>query len=127
MKTDPAQSRPAVLLVEDNPHVSRIQIRLLEQAGFQVALAETGTDGLRLIRESLPAAVILDGELPGMDGFEVCRQMRADERTRNIPVLFCSARLDAHERALAAGGDDFLAKPEDMAQLAERLVRLLQK
>lgn len=126
MNQPPPPTDLTILLVEDDPHVSKVEIRLLERAGFRVKLAETGTEGWRLAQDELPAAIILDGELPELDGFEICRRLKADARTRAIPVLFCSGRPNAESLAHAAGADDFLAKPAGVAQLVERLQILLQ-
>lgn len=125
MNESAPQFGPAILLVEDDPQVSKVEIKMLERAGFRVKLAVTGTEGLRLARAELPAGIVLDGELPELDGFEICRQLKADARTRAIPVLFCSGQPDAEQLAHAAGADDFLAKPEGVAQLTVRLKILL--
>ncbi len=114
-----------VLLVEDDPLVAKTERSILERAGFTVTLAETGPEGLRFAQTELPMAIVMDGDLPGMDGFEVCRLLMADAATMAIPVLFCSGSPDARERARLAGGKDFLEKPHEVVQLAECLNRLL--
>lgn len=115
-----------VLVVEDDPQIGELQRKLLERAGFAVKLANTGPDGLRLARTEVPHAVVMDGDLPGMDGFETCRRLKSEARTCHIPVLFCSGSHNALELAHAAGADDFLAKPCEVMQLPERVVRLLK-
>ena len=113
------------MLVEDDERVARAESWILEQAGFAVTVAGTGPDGLALARAELPMAVILDGDLPGLDGFEVCRRLKADPKTRHIPVLFCSGRFDSRELARAAGANDSVEKTDAVAELVERLNRLL--
>jgi DNA-binding response OmpR family regulator len=76
----------------------------------QVACAHDGADGLTAVRELEPVAVVLDIKLPGLDGWEVLRQIRAEQATRELPVIIVSI-LDEKSRGLAFGADDYLVKP----------------
>jgi two-component system, cell cycle response regulator DivK len=102
-----------ILLVEDNDLNSDIYATLLRYRGYRVVEAATGPDAVRLARIKTPALVLLDIALPGMDGHAVARALRADDATRLIPIiaLTASAMPDSREAALAAGCDDYLAKP----------------
>ena len=126
----PKESPPATLLyIEDN--VSNVQViktvveRLRPQWHF--LSARDGKSGLRQAREHLPDAILLDLQLPGMNGDAVLAEVRADQEIRQIPVLLLSADATVHsrERLLALGANDYLSKPFNVAQLLERLDALL--
>ena len=117
--------RLTVLVVEDDPGVAAVERMLLEQAGFTVLLANNGTTGWEMAQRHLPAAVVLDVDLPGLNGCEVCRRLKESPATRHLPVLICSGNPNAREQARQAGADDFLAKAEDVILLAPRVLRLL--
>lgn len=117
---------PTVLIIEDDSQVAELQQVLLAGAGFIVQTANSGPDGLRLAQTKVFATVVLDASLPGMDGFEVCRQLKADPKTKGLPVLMCSGSPNASVRAYQAGADDFLAKPGEVMQLPVRVARLLR-
>lgn len=100
--------------------------RSLERDGFAVVTAATGPDGLAEFQRSRPAVAVLDVMLPGLDGVELCREIR---RSSQIPVLFLSARTDAIDIVLGleAGADDYVTKPFDPAVLAARLRAALRR
>jgi two-component system OmpR family response regulator len=110
-----------VLVVEDEPRMAVLLERGFRQEGYAVDVAHDGTDGLWLATENEYDAVVLDVLLPGIDGFEVCRQMRATERW--APVLLLTARdaVDDRVHGLDAGADDYLTKPFSFAELAARV------
>ena len=112
--------RDRVLLVEDDRSIRETTEIGLRAAGFEVIAAATGDDGLRRFRETAPAAVVLDLMLPGIDGLEVCRQVRASSAT---PVVILTARTDTADvvMGLEAGADDYLKKPFAMAELVARV------
>ena len=116
-----------ILVVEDETRMAALLKRGLEEEGDTVDVAATGTDGLHLATEFDFDAVVLDAMLPGMDGFEVCRRMRAGRRW--APVLMLTARdaVDDRVRGLDAGADDYLVKPFAFAELAARLRALLRR
>ena len=116
-----------LLLVEDNEMNRDAISRLLGRRGFTVITAEDGEQGLQLCQDSLPDLVLMDLGLPGMDGFEATRQIKADPRTAGIPVVALTARALTSDReaALAAGCDDYDTKPVDLNRLIGKVCTLL--
>ena len=116
-----------MLVVEDDAKLVRALQRGLVREGYQVATAFTGDEGLRCATAEDFDAVLLDVLLPGLDGFEVCRQMRARERW--APVLMLTARTAVHDRirGLDGGADDYLVKPFDFGELLARLRVLVRR
>jgi two-component system, OmpR family, response regulator len=116
-----------LLLVDDEDNLRSMLQAALRHNGFQVTPAATGAAAVRAVRETRPDLVVLDVMLPDLDGFEVCRRMRATgDRT---PVLFLTAR-DATEdkvRGLTLGGDDYLVKPFSLEELVARINALLRR
>ena len=104
--------RPLVLLVDDQPVNIQVLYALLKNE-YEVCMALNGADALAICRAQAPAVMLLDIEMPGMDGYEVCRQLKLDAAIRDITVIFVSGHIDPalHARALATGGADFLIKP----------------
>ncbi|HTV24563.1 MAG TPA: response regulator, partial [Polyangiaceae bacterium] len=117
---DCAYFRRRVLLVEDNPAHRYLLRRTLELAGFDVREAETGGEALRHAREQRPDIIVLDVHLPDILGFDVCKQLKADERTARIPVIQLSAMFVSAEDRLSArahGADEFLIAPVEPGDL----------
>ena len=109
-----------VLVVDDDETIRAVVRRLIERAGGAVAEAETGEQGLRALYEGRPAIVVLDIELPGLDGWQVLERIR---QLTDLPVVMLSARADELEkvRALRAGADDYVTKPFGPQELLARL------
>ena len=108
------QTPHTVLVVDDVDDSRELAAAVLESAGFAVIGSATGTDALRLARTGGVGAVVLDVNLPDVDGFAVCQQLKAEPATADIPVLFLSATytgLDARLRGLESGADGYLTKP----------------
>jgi two-component system, cell cycle response regulator DivK len=116
-----------LLLVEDNEMNRDAISRLLERRGFMVLTAEDGEQGVLFCREFLPDLVLMDLGLPGIDGFEATRQIKADPRTASIPVVALTARALTSDReaALAAGCEDYDTKPVDLDRLIGKVRTLL--
>ena len=116
-----------LLLVEDNEMNRDAISRLLERRGFTVITAEDGEQGLQLSRERLPDLVLMDVGLPGIDGYEATRQIKADPRTAHIPVVALTARAMSSDReaATAAGCNDYDTKPVDLIRLVGKIHALL--
>jgi two-component system cell cycle response regulator DivK len=112
-----------VLLVEDNEKNLKLARDVLEYAGFRVLVAMTGEDAVLRAREALPDLVLMDLQLPGMDGFEVLRRLRGDTATANIPVvaLTAFAMQQDRERASGAGFEGYLVKPIDVRQFPHQV------
>lgn len=123
-----ARPRPRVLHVDDDPAVRRAVERTLTAAGFTVAQAADGPEGLAAALRGRWALAILDVDLPGMSGFDVCARLRADPRTRAVPVLHLSAaRVDVRDRVrgLERGADAYLVQPvapEELVAVSRALV-----
>ena len=102
-----------ILIVDDQPNNLKILTSILEQHGYKVRPALSGELALKAVRNSFPDIILLDILMPGMDGFEVCKQLKADEKTSRIPVIFISALEDiTHKmKAFAVGGVDYISKP----------------
>ena len=102
-----------VLVVEDNPTNMKLAITLLEAAGHSVLMAADAEAGLTLAREELPHLILMDIQLPGIDGLEATMQLKRDEATRAIPVIALTALAmkGDEERIRAAGCDGYIAKP----------------
>jgi chemosensory pili system protein ChpA (sensor histidine kinase/response regulator) len=116
---------PLVMVVDDSLTVRRVSQRLLERAGYRVALAKDGVDGLRQLQDVVPDAILLDIEMPRMDGFDFARNVRSDARTRAVPIIVVTSRAaDKHRgHALEAGANHFLGKPFDEDELLALLAR----
>jgi len=114
--------RPLILVVEDNPEAAEILARHLDAGGFRMKIARTGTEALAMARDLLPVAITLDILLPEIDGWEVLTQLKADELTRNIPVVVVSV-IDNPALGRALGALDYFVKPVDRSALLSRLGR----
>ena len=117
-----------ILVVDDNADLLQmIRMLLEERGGHEVILSAEGEDGLAKARANPPDLAIIDVMMPGMNGYEVCRQIRQNPATAQIPIIVLTARGQPVDReaALAAGADEYIAKPVTMAELLERVNRLL--
>src|SRR5438105_6093768 len=110
-----------VLVVEDDQPLVRIMTKSLETNGFEVVTAFDGEEGLRAARDDRPDAIVLDLQLPRLNGVDLCRRLRADGNT--VPILMLTARSAVPDRitGLDAGADDYLVKPFSLGELAARL------
>ncbi len=116
-----------ILIVEDNPQNLKLAQLVLHKAGHSILAAENGEIGLQMAHEHSPDLVLMDVQMPGLDGLEVTRRLKADPQTMNIRVVALTAlamKGDA-ERILAAGCDAYLAKPYQYQQLLDVVDRAL--
>ena len=102
-----------ILIIEDNEKNRKLERDVLQFHGYRIAEAETAEEGLRLAMEAPPALVLMDIQLPGMNGIEALRRLRADPRTRNIPVIAvtASAMDQDRQKIMSAGFDGYQSKP----------------
>lgn len=119
-----AAGAPAVLLIEDDPQSAELMQTHLANAGYRVEVAGTGESGLAVAREHHPDAIVLDVGLPGIDGFEVLRRLKADARLSGVPVFFASV-VDEIPAGLALGAHDYFVKPVDPAVLLSALANAI--
>jgi two-component system alkaline phosphatase synthesis response regulator PhoP len=116
----PAKS---ILVIDDEPSIGRVVQFKLQQEGFKVRVATDGLEGLAYMKEEKPDLILLDLMMPGMDGFEVCRRLRASPETVTTPVIILSARGQEMDRirGIELGVLDFFTKPFSPKKLLERV------
>lgn len=112
-----------ILVVDDNPDNLHLLIAILSRQGYKVRPAPNGTFALKSAQSILPDLILLDIRLPDMDGYRVCEQLKADERTRDIPVIFISALQDVTDKVkgFTLGGVDFITKPFQVEEVLARV------
>src|SRR3954451_12227312 len=119
----PPVARTRVLIIEDERDLTQVLTYNLQREGFETVLAHDGQEGLRKAQTLLPDLIILDLMLPTLGGLEVCRELRAGERTRNIPILMLTARAEETDQVVgfSLGADDYVTKPFSVKVLLQRL------
>ncbi len=112
-----------ILVVENNPPDLKLLSDILKKAGYRVRPASDGELALRSVRAKLPAMILLDVEMPGMSGLEACHRLKADPRTRDLPVVFISVlgETSAKVQAFEAGGVDYVTKPFESSEVLARI------
>ncbi|HWE25329.1 MAG TPA: response regulator transcription factor [Myxococcales bacterium] len=122
-------STPQVLIVDDERDLVRLLEHNLREGGFETAIAYSGEQALQLVRQRIPDLVVLDLMLPDISGNEVCRQLKASPRTRNVPVLMLTARSQEIDRVVGfeVGADDFVPKPFSVRELVLRIRAILRR
>ena len=115
-----------ILLVDDDPYIQEANAAYLRSQGYEIFRADSGEEALRMAATAAMDAVVLDVDMPGLDGITVCSRLR---EVSQVPVLFLSAyaRTDDRIRGLLAGGDDYLAKPYSLVELELRLRLRIQR
>ncbi|MBK7215793.1 MAG: response regulator transcription factor [Candidatus Promineofilum sp.] len=118
-----------ILVIDDDDLVSRTLQRALKIYDYQVMTASSGIEGLQLARRHRPDLFILDIMMPGVDGYQVCRQIRGDPLLQDAPVLFLTAKAKDEDKieGFRAGGDDYLVKPFNMQELELRVKAILRR
>jgi len=120
-------SRGVVLVVEDEPAIADLLRMYLSREGFQVLVEADGQEALTAVADHRPSCILLDVGLPGMDGIEVCRRLRAEQDW--TPVLFCTARDDEVDRVLGLelGADDYITKPFSPREVVARVKAVVRR
>lgn len=115
-----------ILVVDDEPKITKLARDYLEQGGFQVQIAADGTTALAIARHEKPDLVVLDLNLPAMDGLDVCRTLR---RESDVPIIMLTARVDEVDRliGLELGADDYISKPFSPRELVARVRAVLRR
>jgi len=118
-----------VLVIEDDEIVARTIERSLRGEEFKITVANSGIEGLKIARKIIPDIVILDVVMPGMDGYTVCREMRADPALQDVPILFLTAKIKDEDKIAGfnAGADDYLSKPFNIDELILRVRAILRR
>jgi two-component system phosphate regulon response regulator PhoB len=122
-------AKPTVLVIEDERSLLEILQFNLSKEGFEVLTASDGSEGLRRAQGAIPDVVVLDLMLPGMDGLQVCRQLRADPKTQNIRILMLTAKSEEVDEIVGfnMGADDYVTKPFKLKPLVHRIKALLRR
>lgn len=120
---------PTILVVEDEPAILELVAINLKHAGFLVVRASSAEEGDSAIRAALPDLVILDWMLPGQSGISLAKKLRADERTRELPIIMLTARVHEEDKILGleAGADDYVTKPFSPKELVARVRAVLRR
>jgi chemosensory pili system protein ChpA (sensor histidine kinase/response regulator) len=126
---DQRDRRTFALVVDDSITVRRVTQRLLERNGMRVLTAKDGVDAVSLLQENLPDIILLDIEMPRMDGYEVAAHVRNDPRLKDIPIVMITSRVSEKHRARAIelGVDDYLGKPYQESQLLDAIEPLVNR
>ena len=116
-----------ILLIEDNEQNRYLATYLLEHAGFKIVSADSGSQALALVEELTPDTILLDIQLPGMDGYQVARELRALESLKRIPIIAVTsyAMVGDEEKALQAGCTGYLEKPIDPDTFVSQITALI--
>ncbi len=115
-----------IMVVDDDPNIRELVRLYLEKEGFEIVTAERGDEAVKLFRASPPNLMLLDVMLPGMDGWQVCREVR---KISNIPIIMLTAKDETFDKVLGLelGADDYIVKPFDMKELVARIKAVIRR
>lgn len=118
-----------ILIVDDEEHIIELIKFNLENAGYETLTATNGIDALRIVREENPRLILLDIMLPGMDGYDICKEIRKDNAIANIPVIMITAKGEEVDKILGLelGADDYITKPFSIRELIARVKALIRR
>jgi DNA-binding response OmpR family regulator len=120
--------KPLLLVVDDEPEINKLVARIFEKRGYRVTSALDGAEALAAVKRQRPDLIMLDLNLPKVDGWEVCRQLKSDPATKAIPIIMLTAahaNVDDAQIGLGLGADEYVAKPFVKAVLLHNVERLL--
>ncbi len=117
-----------ILIIEDEKNIILLLKMFLEHDGFEVLTAGNGFEGIKIAQKSNPDLILLDIVLPGIDGYLVCKNLKEDEKTKDIPVVVISARTskDDVEKIFSSGAQDYIAKPFSLPQIKKSILKYLR-
>ena len=115
-----------VLVVDDERQIRDLLGEFLEREGYEVFLASAGEEAIELAEREIPHAILLDVKMPGIDGIEVCKRLKAEPKTQFVPVIMITGYADNKMVAIESGADDFVNKPVDLVELAARVRSILR-
>ena len=122
-------AQPRILIIEDERGLTQTLNWFFNKEGYEVTVSGDGAEGLRKAQTGLPDVVLLDLNLPGMNGLDVCRELRAGERTRDIPIIILTAKSEEADQLVgfSLGADDYVTKPFGMDELLARIRAALRR
>jgi len=122
-------AKSKILIVEDEASLVEVLTYNLQREGYEAVVAKEGREGLRKVQMLLPDLLILDLMLPGLNGLDICREVRSSPRTANIPILMLTARAEETDQVIgfAVGADDYVTKPFSVKVLMQRIKVLLRR
>jgi two-component system phosphate regulon response regulator PhoB len=122
-------TKPRILIIEDERALTDVLMYNLQREGYEPVVAHDGQEGLRKAQTLLPEVVLLDLMLPVRNGLEVCRELRAGERTRMLPIIMLTAKAEETDQVVgfSLGADDYVTKPFSVKVLMERIKALLRR
>jgi two-component system phosphate regulon response regulator PhoB len=122
-------ARPRILIIEDERGLTDVLTYSLQREGYDTIVAHDGPEGLRKAQMQLPDVILLDLMLPGLDGLDVCRELRAGERTRHVPILMLTAKAEETDQVVgfSIGADDYVTKPFSVKVLLQRIKALQRR
>lgn len=117
------KKKDLILIVDDNVHNLQVLGSILAKEGYGVAVAENGHQVLDFVKKKIPQLILMDIVMPGLDGIEVCKILKKEEKTKDIPIIFLSVHKDTHEKIAAfnAGGVDYITKPFQREEVLARV------
>ena len=118
-----------ILVVEDEPAIQELIVYNLKQAGYTALCADSAEQALRLVANELPDLILLDWMLPGASGIDIAKRLRADKRTKSIPIIMLTARTEEQDKLLGLeiGADDYVTKPFSPRELNARIKAVLRR
>jgi len=122
-------ARMRILIIEDERGLTEVLEYNLKREGYEAILAHDGQEGLRKAQTLLPDLILLDVMLPGMSGFDICRELRSGDRTRDIPIIIISAKAEETDQIIgfSLGADDYVTKPFHVKVLLQRIKALQRR
>ena len=123
------EAEDLILVADDDEDILNLVCLRLEQVGYEVAKARDGAEAVRLAAERLPALCVLDVQMPGLTGYEAIERLRAEESTREVPIILLTASVQERDmaRGFDAGADDYMRKPFNPRELQARIEKLLDR